>query len=331
MFIVRTILIFCFLMVSINAHAQDDCAVIINNAAHDLSVSTLEKAAIDERYEQDCGSSNSGSGGSFGLEYKGVGVSFGKSRRSSSAFCETRDERDASAFQNYSYARTVVREAYSAYLACEQFRSSGVAASFEILPRTILITLQRMAYPVTLNRAYVSPASSMACTRSNPAGGAPIPLVDFQPVSINDGGVALTVICERIDQDPGPEELFTGADVVIETSRRSVPITLKPVRFPTAITTQQFIDRLTENEEKLQRFSDLFATKNSLLEQWAINLKSSEVSSVMINRKSAHWFEGKCPGGQFVTGLLFKERGGGGNFQTDYIRLKCSKFPEFGQ
>lgn len=333
--IIRVIFFVSFLIMSITVNAQEACAVIINSAAHDLSVSTIEKAANDERYEQDCGSSSKGSSTSVGLEYSGIGASFGQSKQSSSSFCKTKDERAASAFENYTYARTVVREAYSAYLACEQFRSSGVAASFEILPRTVLVTLQRMAYPVTLNRAYVSPVNSMACTRSNPDGGAPIPLVDLRPIALSDGGIALTVICERIDQDPGPEELFAGADVVIETSRRSVPITVKPIRFPTAVTTQQFIDRLAENERKLQLFVDLFTVKNVILEQWATSLSgvvSREDPSVTMYRESNQWFNGKCPNGQFVSGLIVKDSGyNHQNFHTQFVQLRCTPFPKFGR
>lgn len=85
-------------------------------------------------------------------------------------------------------------------------------------------------------RIGVSPADALACTRNNPAGGAPLTVDRSTSVPLTDGETTV-VTCERKDRDSSDATLFDATDVAIDTNRGSATIKLAASRYPPPTTT----------------------------------------------------------------------------------------------
>ena len=311
------------------ANAQDSCSVFVREAMHDVSLEDIKKAADEAQHNSDCRSSGSSKGMSFGASYAGVGLSFGSSKSSSSQSCAEDSSRAASDSASMKYARQVVRESYSAYIACKELESGQVSSSFEILPRSVVVSIRRMNDPVTFNGLTVVPSTALNCTRKNPDGGPPIDVSNTAPLQLADSQT-LTVTCTRTDNDPGEEELYPAADLIVETSRKSGKITLESNRFPQATTTRDLLAKIEDLQKALDASETAHGIRIAALETFATdlsNLKSPDDFKVHINVENKDWWNGKCPDRHVSTGHVLTTRGTMG--PVHFIRLKCAQLPVF--
>lgn len=320
---------FLFAFAISQARGEDSCNVLIREGAHNVSLEVIKKAADDAQHQSECRSSTSSKGQSLGAGYSGASLSYGSTKSSSSLSCKEDSSRAIDNSEQMKYAREIVKEAYSAHIACKELESGQVFANFEVLPRTIVVSLKKMNDPVTFNGLTVSPENALHCTRKNPDGGEPLEVTNIAPFPLTDSKT-LTITCLRNDLDPGEEVLLPAADLVVETSRKAGKMTLASSRFPAEISTKQLFAKIEDLENSLGVTRDEAGKRIGALETFATDLsgmKSPVDANVTINVENKDWWNGKCPDNHVNTGLILTTLGRGG--PVNFIQLRCAQLPKF--
>lgn len=333
---VSAMMIAASLLCAANAFAQDSdgCDVPIRYASHNLSVSTLQRAADDMRYENECKGNTKGKSSNLGVGYSGVEFKFGNSSTSSENFCKTYQQESSSSDATYQYARTVVRESLDAFVACKELSNQQVRAKFKIMPRMLVVDLARLSNSAVFKGISVSPSDALTCTRNNPAGGAPLVVDRSTTVPLTDGETTV-VTCERADRDGSEGMLFDETSVAIDTNRGSATIKLEASRYPPPLTTDQLLAQIEAfNSESISR-DTLISKRTVALEnfarQWQDPASTRHGVSTSSEDKSQE-IAAYCPHGEYMLGVQQRGHRSGGQgspYQGPFLSMQiaCVKIP----
>jgi hypothetical protein len=330
------ILISASLLFASSALAQDSdgCDVPIRYASHNLSVSTLQRAADDMRYENECKGNTRGNSSNFGVGYSGVELKFGNSSTSTENFCRTYQQEASSRDATYQYARTVVRESLDAFVACKELSNQQVRAKFTIMPRMLVVDLARLSNSAVFRGISVSPSDALTCTRNNPDGGAPLVVDRSTSIPLTDGETTV-VTCERTDRDGSDGVLFDETNVAIDTNRGSATIKLESSRYPPPLTTDQLLAQIEKFNSESNSRDTLISKRTVALEnfarQWQDPASTRHGVSTRSQDKSQE-IAAYCPHGEYMLGIQQRgNRSGGdlGPYQGPFVSMQiaCVKIP----
>ena len=314
------------------AQDSDGCEVPLQLSSHDVAISTVKRAADDYRYENECTSKADAGSSNFGVGYQGATLSAGGSNQSTESFCKGYTAQTGQRDASYQYARAVVREALSAFIACKQLARLDIKARFRISPQAVTIDIGRLSHPATFNGVFVAPADALRCEQSNPKGGEPL-VVDHSVKEPLVDGETLVVTCRRTDKDAGDGQLFDAVALTVDTTQGSASVDIPASRYPAPITTDQLLASIKDVDaaarERDVAINTQLVALSSFNERWQKTATSQHQVVARPGDRNREIGVG-CPVGEYVTGISqrgFTIGGGAVTGPFEWMTVTCQAVP----